>query len=184
MRRSHPPRPGIAMRAAQLLCALLLSSSTGQALAGSPAPQTLPSFLGAPAPGFELPDTEGRTHRLADYRGQVVVLNFWATWCPPCREEMPAMERLHKMVAGEPIAVVAVNVGEDEDTIFLFTADYPVSFPLLMDQDGRVVQDYPVIGLPTTYIVDPAGIIRHRAVGTREWDAPELVDELRALLKE
>lgn len=94
------------------------------------------------------------------------------------------MERLHKMVANESIAVVAINVGEDEDTIFLFTADYPVSFPLLMDQDGSVTQDYPVIGLPTTYIIDPAGIIRHRAVGTREWDDPELVDELRALLTE
>lgn len=94
------------------------------------------------------------------------------------------MQRLHEMVAGEPIAVIGINVGEDENTIFLFTADYPVRFPLLMDQEGRVVEDYPVIGLPTTYIIDPAGIIRHRAVGTREWDAPELVDELRALLKE
>lgn len=94
------------------------------------------------------------------------------------------MERLHQLVAEENIAVIAVNVGENEDTIFLFTADYPVSFPLLMDQEGRVVRDYPVIGLPTTYVIDPDGIIRHRAVGTREWDDPQLVDELRELLKE
>jgi peroxiredoxin len=165
-------------------CALLLWIGAGQALSETSPPQTLPSFLGVPAPAFELTDTEGKLHQLADYRGQVVVLNFWATWCPPCREEMPAMQRLHEMVAGEPIAVIGINVGEDENTIFLFTADYPVRFPLLMDQEGRVVEDYPVIGLPTTYIIDPAGIIRHRAVGTREWDAPELVDELRALLKE
>jgi peroxiredoxin len=163
---------------------LLFLLCAGQLAAEPAAPQTLPSFLGSAAPTFELADTEGRTHRLADYRGQVVVLNFWATWCPPCREEMPAMERLHQLVAEENIAVIAVNVGENEDTIFLFTADYPVSFPLLMDQEGRVVRDYPVIGLPTTYVIDPGGIIRHRAVGTREWDDPQLVDELRELLKE
>src|SRR5690606_1048350 len=105
----------------------------------------------------------GRSHQLSDYRGKVVVLNFWATWCPPCREEMPAMERLHQLVGDEAIAVVAINVGEDEDTIFRFTGDYPVTFPLLMDQGGKIVEEYPVIGLPTTYIIDPAGIIRHRA---------------------
>ena len=163
-------------------CLLCLPFTTPLA---EPAPvQTLPGFLDKPAPDFVLPDTEGRTHRLEDYAGKVVVLNFWATWCPPCREEMPAMERLHQMVSDEPIAVVAINVGEDEDTIFRFTGDYPVSFPLLMDREGRIVEDYPVIGLPTTYILDPAGIIRHRAVGTREWDSPELVEALRALHKE
>ena len=184
MRRRSRHHTVESMRLLLPVCALALWISASQALAEAAAPQTLPSFLGAPAPAFTLLDTEGKPHQLADYRGQVVVLNFWATWCPPCREEMPAMERLHKMVANESIAVVAINVGEDEDTIFLFTADYPVSFPLLMDQDGSVTQDYPVIGLPTTYIIDPAGIIRHRAVGTREWDDPELVDELRALLTE
>lgn len=94
------------------------------------------------------------------------------------------MERLHQLVGDETIAVVAINVGEDEDTIFRFTGDYPVTFPLLMDQGGQIVEEYPVIGLPTTYIIDPAGIIRHRAVGTREWDAPELVEELRTLQRE
>jgi peroxiredoxin len=165
-------------------CALLFGAHGGSALGQSSAPQTLPTFLDKPAPDFTLPDTEGKSHRLPDYRGQVVVLNFWATWCPPCREEMPAMERLHQMVAGEDIAVVAINVGEDEETIFRFTGDYPVTFPLLMDREGRIVEEYPVIGLPTTYIIDPDGVIRHRAVGTREWDDPELVEELRALARE
>lgn len=160
----------------------VVGMASGSAVATTP--QTLPAFLDKPAPEFTLPDTEGQTHRLRDYRGQVVVLNFWATWCPPCREEMPAMERLHEQVAGTGIAVVAINVGEDEDTIFRFTGDYPVTFPLLMDREGTIVEEYPVIGLPTTYIIDPAGIIRHRAVGTREWDAPEVVRELRALLRE
>ena len=173
-----------AMNPAFPILAWLCSLGMAAVPAVAATPQTLPAFLDEPAPEFTLPDTEGQTHQLRDYRGQVVVLNFWATWCPPCREEMPAMERLHAQVAGTGIAVVAINVGEDEDTIFRFTGDYPVTFPLLMDREGTIVEEYPVIGLPTTYIIDPAGIIRHRAVGTREWDAPEMVQELRALLRE
>jgi peroxiredoxin len=162
---------------------LLLACLLGAAPAFSAPRQTLPEFPNQPAPGFTLKDTEGNTHRLSDYRGKVVVLNFWATWCPPCREEMPSMERARKQVEDEPIVILAVDVGEDEDTIFLFTGDYPVEFPLLMDRDGAVTKDYPVIGLPTTYIIDPDGIIRYRAVGSREWDDPALLDELRRLAR-
>jgi peroxiredoxin len=180
--RQRPSR--LNLSALLVRCVLLFAILATPVLAQPSTPQTLPAFLGKPAPGFTLPDTEGHSHQLSDYRGKVVVLNFWATWCPPCREEMPAMERLHQLIGDEDIAVVAINVGEDEDTIFRFTGDYPVTFPLLMDQGGRIVEEYPVIGLPTTYIIDPGGIIRHRAVGTREWDAPELVEELRALQRE
>ncbi|MCW9059155.1 MAG: TlpA family protein disulfide reductase [Gammaproteobacteria bacterium] len=180
--RQRPAR--LNLDALRVSWVLLFSALATPVLAQFPTSQTLPAFLGKPAPEFTLPDTEGRSHQLSDYRGKVVVLNFWATWCPPCREEMPAMERLHQLVGDENIAVVAINVGEDEDTIFRFTGDYPVTFPLLMDLGGRIVEEYPVIGLPTTYIIDPAGVIRHRAVGTREWDAPELVEELRALQRE
>lgn len=152
------------------------------ALADPAAQQTLPTFLNQPAPDFSLVDINGARHRLGDYRGKVVVLNFWATWCPPCRYEMPAMERLRQQVQGEAIAVLAINVGEDEDRVFEFTGSYPVEFPLLLDQQGKVIEDYPVVGLPTTYIIDPKGRIRYRAVGSREWDDPALIEELRALL--
>ena len=94
------------------------------------------------------------------------------------------MERARLLVKDEPIVILAVNIGEDEDTIFLFTGDYPVEFPLLMDKDETVVNDYPVVGLPTTYIIDPKGNIRHRAVGSREWDDPKLLDALRGLLND
>jgi peroxiredoxin len=147
-------------------------------------PQTLPP-LATPltAPAFELPDIDGKRHRLEDYRGKVVVLNFWATWCPPCRYEMPSMERARQKLAGEDIVILAVNVGEDADTIFEFTGNYPVEFPLLLDQQGTVIKQYPVVGLPTTYIIDPHGRVSHRAVGSREWDDDELLNELRGLLK-
>lgn len=133
------------------------------------------------APPFALPDLDGEVHRLADYRGKVVVLNFWATWCPPCREEMPAMQRAWDEVQDEDIVILGVNVGEDNDTVFLFTADYPVDFPLLLDRQAEVIERYRVTGLPTTYIIDPRGRITHRTIGTREWDDPQLLDALRAL---
>lgn len=148
------------------------------------AAQTLPPVAKPfAAPDFTLKGEDGKTYRLSDYRGKMVVLNFWATWCPPCRREMPSMERAYRKVKGENIAILAINVGEDENTVFAFTGHYPVTFPLPLDIDGTVIQKYPVIGLPTTFIVDPRGYITHRAVGSREWDDDRLLGQLRKTLK-
>ena len=145
--------------------------------------QTLP-VLSPPmaAPDFVLTGEDGKRYRLSDYRGQVVVVNFWATWCPPCRYEMPAMERAHQKLKDEKIVLLAVNVGEDEESVFAFTGQYPVTFPLLLDRDGTVVKQYPVIGLPTTFVIDPHDNVTYRAVGGREWDDEALLNQLRQLL--
>lgn len=144
--------------------------------------QTLPK-LAEPfaAPDFTLKGEDGKTYRLKDYRGKVVILNFWATWCPPCREEMPSMERAWQIIKDNGIVILAINVGEDADTIFEFTGQYTMTFPLPMDIDGDVVKQYPVRGLPTTYIIDPAGRATHRAVGSREWDDPVLLRQLEEM---
>ncbi len=148
------------------------------------ADQTLTPVPGRPvAPEFELQDTAGEIHRLSDYRGRPVLINFWATWCPPCRDEIPSMNRAWGKIAKENIAMLAINVGEDEDTVFVFTADYPADFPILLDTEGEVIGQWPVKGLPTTYIVDPEGRIAYRAIGGREWDDEQLLDALRALQK-
>jgi thiol-disulfide isomerase/thioredoxin len=126
-------------------------------------------------------DIDGKTHRLSDYRGEVVIINFWATWCPPCREEMPSMARAAALIEDDGIRMLAVNVGENEDTIFQFTANYPVSFPLLMDLDSQVTEAWPIRGLPTTFVVDPEGRIAFRAIGGREWDEDEILAPVRAL---
>jgi peroxiredoxin len=133
------------------------------------------------APDFELKDPDGDIHRLSEFRGKPVIVNFWATWCPPCREEMPSMQRAWEQVREEGIVMLAINVGEDEDTIFQFTANYPVEFPLLMDTDASVVQSWPIRGLPTTFVVDTEGKLAYRAIGGREWDDPVLLDTVRAL---
>lgn len=132
---------------------------------------------------FRLKSDKGKWHRLSQYRGKVVIINFWATWCPPCRYEMPSMERAWKKIKDRGVVILAVNVGEDEDKIFDFTGDYPMSFPVLMDIDGKVIEKYPVIGMPTTYIVSPNGKVTHRAVGSREWDDPGLLNKILALRK-
>lgn len=167
-----------------LFAAVVFYFGATVSFAASPAAdrQTLtPAQQPMPAPEFTLPDLDGKPHTLADYRGKVVVLNFWATWCPPCRYEMPAMQRAWEKVRDENIVFVGVDVGEDSDTVFTFLADYPVEFPLLLDQDAKVIEQYPVTGLPTTYVIDPRGRITHRAVGGREWDDEALLKELRSL---
>jgi peroxiredoxin len=165
----------------QVLSIVLLTGLTG-VHATEKLAQTLTPVEGKPvAPEFSLRDIEGKMHKLSDYRGKPIILNFWATWCPPCREEMPAMQRAWTKLQHEDIALLAIDVGEDEDTIFTFTADYSVEFPLLMDVDSSIIQQWPVLGLPTTFVIDPQGRIVYRAAGGREWDDPVLLDKVRAL---
>jgi peroxiredoxin len=161
---------------------LLLVGLIGPAPAIAAQPNVLHPVQGRPAaPGFALKDIDDKLHRLADYRGKVVIVNFWATWCPPCRFELPSMEKLWQATQDKDVVMLAINIGEDADTIFTFTSDYPVSFPLLMDRDSAVIQTYPVLGVPTTFIIDPQGRIVYRAVGTREWDDPAIIKAILAL---
>lgn len=143
--------------------------------------QLLTPYKGAqPAPDFELIDVDGGEHRLSDYRGKPLIINFWATWCPPCREEMPSMNRAWRKVK-DTVSMLAINVGEDEDTIFIFSADYPIDFPVLLDRSGAVIREWPVKGLPTTFVLDREGNIRYTAVGAREWDDDALLEIVKGL---
>lgn len=136
------------------------------------------------APALKLKDLDGAVHELAQLRGRVVLINFWATWCPPCRREMPSMERLSQALKGEAFSVLAVNVGEDADAIDTFTAqlDTEPSFPILLDTRSRTMQAWKVAGLPTTFLVDKRGRIVASAIGGREFDHPEIIRAIRELL--
>ncbi len=135
------------------------------------------------APDFSLMDMDGEKHQLSDYKGKTLIVNFWATWCPPCREEMPSMERAWNKIKNENIVMLAINVGEDEDTIFTFLGDYPATFSILLDESGTLIEQWPVKGLPTTFIVSPEGKLVYRAIGGREWDDDTLLDQVRQLNK-
>ncbi|WP_457675412.1 TlpA family protein disulfide reductase [Thiolapillus sp.] len=134
-------------------------------------------------PDFTLKDVDGNSYRFSDLRGKVVIVNFWATWCPPCRAEMPSMQRAWEQLREEGILMLAIDVGEDEDAIFEFTASYPVDFPILLDTESTVSEAWEVKGLPTTFVIDQWGRKIYRAVGGREWDAPELLKKIRELKK-
>jgi peroxiredoxin len=133
------------------------------------------------APAFELNGPNGNRYRLSDLRGKSLIVNFWATWCPPCRAEMPSMQRAWEQLRDEDVVVIGINVGEDKAAIEAFTEQVPVDFPLPMDIDSEVVQRWPVRGLPTTFVVDPEGRLVYIAQGEREWDDPDLLDSVRAL---
>lgn len=136
------------------------------------------------APALKLPDLDGKVHELEALKGKVVVVNFWATWCPPCRREMPSLERLRQQLADKGLAMVAVDVGEDGDTVFSFTGqlDPAPGFPLLLDKDSSTMQRWKVRGLPTTFVVDTQGRVIYRAVGGREFDHPAIVEQLASHL--
>ena len=133
------------------------------------------------APDFNLKDVDGNSYRFSDLKGNVVIVNFWATWCPPCRAEMPSMQRAWEQLREEGVMMLAVDVGEDEDAIFEFTASYPVEFPILLDTESSVSESWKVRGLPTTFVVDQWGRKVYRAVGGREWDTPQLLKKIREL---
>ena len=114
--------------------------------------------VGKPAPDFTLPALDGRLVRLRDYQGRVVVLNFWATWCTPCQEEMPLLDQLHRS-ASEELVVLAVNQGERPEQVQAFLEQHQLRLPVLLDRDTRVSRQYGVRGLPTTIVIDPTGRI-------------------------
>jgi thiol-disulfide isomerase/thioredoxin len=137
-----------------------------------------------PAPALKLKGLDGQPYDLAQLKGKVVLINFWATWCPPCRREMPSMERLSQTLKGEAFSVLAVDVGEDADTIETFTGqlDTTLTFPILLDTRSRTMQAWKVAGLPTTFLVDKQGRIVASAIGGREFDHPEIIRTIRELL--
>lgn len=163
----------------QYLVGFLLLLLCQAAVAGK---EPLHPVKGTPsAPEFNLMDVDGQRHTLAMYRGKIVIVNFWATWCPPCRFELPAMEKVWERLKNKGVVILGINVGEDADTIFTFTADYPVTFPLLLDSDSSIIQKYPVIGLPTTFVINPQGRLVYKAIGTRDWNEDALVRQILEL---
>jgi len=129
------------------------------------------------APDFGLSNLAGDYVKLSDYRGKVVFLNMWATWCPPCREEMPSMEALYRKLKGRNFEMLAVSIDRDgEKTVRLFAKKYGLTFPVLLDPDNKTHRLYGLTGVPETFIVDKNGVVVRKVIGPQNWINKEWLD--------
>ncbi|MDR2159684.1 MAG: TlpA family protein disulfide reductase [Treponema sp.] len=126
---------------------------------------------------------DGKDQRLSGYRGKVVFLNFWATWCPPCRAEMPSMETLYQRYRGRDLEFLAVDIQESRDEVADFLKEQNLSFPAGLDSTGQIASLYGIRGIPTTFIIDKEGSIIAAIVGGREWDTPAVFAAFDLLLR-
>jgi len=140
--------------------------------------------LGEPAPNFQLRDMQGHLVALSDLRGKVVMVNFWATWCGPCRVEMPAMEELYRTFQRKDFEILAVSTDAQGVSVTRpFQQENHLTFPILHDTDYRVGLTYGARSLPMTFMVDRQGVVRHQIFGARDWGAPEAHQLVQTLMK-
>ncbi len=144
-----------------------------------------PLSRGDEAPSFSLPNLEtGTPVSLADMRGEVVLVNFWATWCKPCEDEMPAMENLHQQLKDRGFELLALAVDESREDVEVFQKRLGITFPILLDPGQVAARKYQTTGFPESILVDSDGVIVERYVGPREWDHPDYVARVEKLLQE
>ncbi len=136
-----------------------------------------------PAPAFSLIDLDNKVHTLADFKGKPLIVNFWASWCRPCREELPALNRAWAKVKDKGVQMLAINIGEDPNAVFNFIREYPIDFRVLLDPESDELANWQMRGLPTTYILNSKGEVVYQAIGDREWDNDELLTKILALRK-
>ena len=125
------------------------------------------------AADFTLRDLDGKEHKLSDYRGKVVFLNFWATWCPPCRAEIPSMGRLNEVMGSKDFVILAVNADENIKDLEAFVKEVPHNFTVLSDADGKIQNLYKVFKFPETFVIDRQGNIVEHIIGARDWSSTE-----------
>lgn len=147
-------------------------------------PASFESRTGAPTPALQAKDLKGVSRTLADYRGKVVLLNFWASWCPPCLQEMPSMERLRLKMAGRPLEIVALDSAETPAEVKAYLSRMKLGFPVLLDPDGSNTRRWKVFALPTTFLLDGKGQLRYVLTGPTEWDEGEALQVIESLLAE
>lgn len=139
---------------------------------------------GLPAPAFSFPGLDGKTVDLQTYKGKVVFLNIWATWCPPCREEMPSMERLYRELKGEDFEILAISVDATGAAVVApFMKKYHLSFPALLDPKGTTQDLYGTTGVPESFIINREGIIEKIVIGPMDWATPKVIRFFRDLIE-
>lgn len=157
------------------LCGLFIFSAA-QAMELKP-------WHGGATPTLALKDLNGKTHQLESYRGKVVLVQFWATYCAPCLKEMPSMMRLEKKLAGKPFAILAVNMGEtDQEVKDFLKTKVKADFTILMDEEGKSLEAWKVFVAPSSFLIDPQGKVRYTLQGGAEWDDKDYVQLISDLM--
>ncbi len=165
-----------------VLITLLLSFITLAAC--SPKETHVKAVVGKPAPDFVVRDLNGRETRLSDLRGNVTLVNFWATWCPPCREEVPSMAALNRLMTGRPFRMLAISIDEGgKETVQSFFKGAGVELPAYLDTNTAIGKMYGITGVPETFVVDRNGVIIKKVIGPLEWNSPEVVKFLNDAMK-
>lgn len=135
------------------------------------------------APGFSLKGLNGEIKRLEDYRGKLILLNFWATWCPPCREEMPSLEKLYRSLKDRGFVILGISSDiAGKKAVKPFVEEFKLTFPILLDPDSKVTNLYMVRARPTSYLVNPQGYLITRWLGPRDWMEEKLFKSIESLL--
>lgn len=134
------------------------------------------------APRFTLPDMQDESRELTDYLGKPVIISFWATWCPPCRAEIPYFNRAREKLKDDDVVMLFVNINEGKETIEEYTKQVPINLTILRDEGAGQLQNWNITGLPTTFILDSEGRVVYQAMGERAWDSVDILDKVRALI--
>lgn len=146
-----------------------------------------PAEVGKPAPEFSLQDARGQTVRLSDFRGKIVVLNFWATWCPPCLQEAPSLDQFYchyLQSSSRQLVVLTVSVDSGWEPVQQFSLEKKITFPVLLDTHQTVPHLYGTFKYPETYIIDARGIVREKVIGGYNWMSPEVLRYFDSLLQQ
>jgi len=163
---------------------LLAGAAVAGMLLGTGCRRADDALVGQRAPEFSLADLQGNAVRLANLKGRVVFLNVWATWCEPCREEMPAMQALYQRLTGPDFEMLAINADQGgRDGVVKFVESNHLSFPVLPDPDLQVADRYRITGYPETFVIDRNGTIVAHEIGPRDWDAPQSVAAFKRLIE-
>jgi len=142
----------------------------------------VPTGVGLTAPDFTFPDLDGKTVKLSDYRGSVVLINIWATWCPSCVDEMPSMEKLYQKLKGEDFEILAVSIDSSgTEVVAPFIKKYKLTFPVLIDPEETIAIAYRITGVPESFIIDKDGRIVKKIIGPIDWANPEALRYFHAL---
>ena len=164
-----------------LLVSVLLLGGCGQQEQGG---QPKVATVGFTAPDFTLVDTKNRTWTLSELKGKVVFINFWATWCPPCRQELPSMQELFMSMPGDKFKMLSILSNDEPTFAEKMAEDTGCTFPVMDDPDSSVGKAYGLTGVPETFIVDKEGILREKFIGPRHWSSPEARQMLYKYIKQ